>query len=51
MANFPEQRQNQIKPIIDDFIESLELGVPRCIVTSQKKTQSCLVIVQLKKRA
>ena len=48
-ANIAQQLQNQIEPIIADFIESMELGVPRCVVTSEKKTQSCLVIVRLKK--
>ena len=49
MANIAQQLQNQIEPIIADFIESMELGVPYCVVTSEKKTQSCLVIVRLKK--
>ena len=49
MANFPEQVQNRIQPIIEEFIQSMELGTLRCVVTSEKKTQSCLVIVRLKK--
>ena len=49
MANFTEQLQNRIQPIIENFIESMELGVPRCVITSEKKSQSCLVIVRLKK--
>ena len=49
VANIAQQLQNQIEPIIADFTESMELGVPRCVVTSEKKTQSCLVIVRLKK--
>ena len=49
MANLPEQLQKEIKPIIDDFIESMELGVPRCVITSVKKSQSCLVILRVKK--
>ena len=49
VANLAQQFQNWIQPIIAHFIESIELGVPRCVVTSEKKTQSCLVIVWLKK--
>ena len=49
VANIAQQLQNQIEPIIANFIESMELGVPRCVVTLEKKTQSCLVIVRLKK--
>ena len=49
-ANIAQQLQNQIEPIIADFTESMELGVPHCVVTSEKKTQSCLVYSQTKKR-
>ena len=49
MANIGEQLQNCIEPIIRDFIDSMELGVPRCVVTSERKTNRCLVIVRLKK--
>ena len=49
MANFPEQLQNRIQPIMEEFIQSMELGIPCCVVTSEKKTQSYLVIVRLKK--
>ena len=49
MANIGEQLQNRIEPIIRDFIDSMELGVPRCVVTSQRKSNSCLVLVRLRK--
>ena len=49
MANLPEELQKRIEPIIKDFIDSMELGVPLCVVTSRKKSQSCLVIVRVKK--
>ena len=49
MANLPEELQKRIEPIIKDFIDSMELGVPRCVVTSKKRSQSCIVIVRVKK--
>ena len=49
MVNLPEQLQKRIEPIIKDFIDSMELGVPRCVVVSKKREQSCLVIVRVKK--
>ena len=49
MVNFAEQLQNRIEPIIKDFIDSMELGVPWCVVTSKKRKESCLVIVRVKK--
>ena len=49
MANLAQQLQNRIEPIIKDFIDSMELGVPRCVVTSKKRKESCLVIVRVKK--
>ena len=49
MANVGEQLQNSIEPIIRDFIDSMELGVPRCVVTSERKSNSCLVLVRLGK--
>ena len=49
MANIGEQLQNRIEPLIRDFIDSMELGVPRCVVSSERKSNRCLVIVRLKK--
>ena len=49
MANLPEQLQKSIEPIIKDFIDSMELGVPCCVVTSEKRKNNCLVIVRVKK--
>ena len=49
MANLLEELQKRIEPIIKDFIESMELGVPRCVVTSEKRTETCLVIIRVKK--
>ena len=49
MVNFPEELQKRIEPIIKDFIDSMELGIPRCVVTSKKRKGSCLVIVRVKK--
>ena len=49
MANLPEQLQKSIEPIIKDFIDSMELGVPHCVVTSEKRKNNCLVIVRVKK--
>ena len=49
MANLPQQLQNCIEPIIRDFIHSMELGVARCVVTSEKRKDNCLVIVRVKK--
>ena len=49
MANLPEQLQNHIEPIIRDFIDSMELGVAHCVVTSEKRKDNCLVIVRVKK--
>ena len=49
MANFPEELQKRFEPIIKDFIDSMELGIPHCVVTSKKRKGSCLVIVRVKK--
>ena len=49
MANFPEELQKHIEPIIKDFIDSMELGIPHCVVTSKKRKGGCLVIVRVKK--
>ena len=49
MANLLEKLQKCIEPIIKDFIESVELGVLRCVVTSEKRTETCLVIIRVKK--
>ena len=49
MANFPEELQKRIEPIIKDFIDSMELGIPHCVVTSKKRKGSCLVIIRVKK--
>ena len=49
MTKILEQLQNCIEPIIKDFIDSMELGIPRCVVTSEKRNNTCLVIVRVKK--
>ena len=49
MTNLPQQLQNRIEPIIRDYIDSMELGVARCVVTSEKRKVNCLVIAKVKK--
>ena len=46
MAKLGEHLQ---KPIIRDFIESMEPGVPRVEIESRRKENSCVVLMRFKK--
>ena len=41
MARFGEELQNQIEPIIRDFIDCMEPGTPRVEIESYRREDSC----------
>ena len=49
MARLGEQLQKLIEPVIRDFIESMEPGVPRVEIKSRRKENSCVVLMRFKK--
>ena len=49
MARLGEQLQKLIEPVIRDFIESMEPGVPRVEIESRRKENSCVVLMHFKK--
>ena len=49
MARLGEQLQKLIEPVIRDFIESMEPGVPRVEIESRRKENSCVVLMRFKK--
>ena len=51
MANFPEELQKHIEPIIKDFIDSMELEIPHYVVTSKKKERELFSHSQGEERA
>ena len=44
-----EQLQKLIEPVIRDFIESMEPGVPRVEIESRRKENNCVVLMRFKK--
>ena len=44
-----EKLQNQIEPIIRDFIDCMEPGTPRVEIESHHREDSCLVFIRFKK--
>ena len=50
MARFGEKLQNQIEPIIRDFIDCMEPGTPRVEIESYHREDSCQVFIRFKKR-
>ena len=49
MARLGEQLQKLIEPVIRDFIESMEPGVPTVEIESRRKENSCVVLMRFKK--
>ena len=49
MAQFGEKLQNQIEPIIRDFIDCMEPGTPRVEIESHCREDSCQVFIRFKK--
>ena len=49
MARFGEKLQNQIEPVIRDFIDCMEPGTPRVEIESYRREDSCLVLIRFKK--
>ena len=49
MARFGEKLQNQIEPVIRDFIDCMEPGTPRVEIESYHREDSCLVLIHFKK--
>ena len=49
MARFGEKLQNQIEPIIRDFIDCMEPGTPRVEIASHRREDSYLVFIRFKK--
>ena len=49
MARFGEKLQNQIEPIIRDFIDCMEPGTPRVEIESHRREDSYLVFIHFKK--
>ena len=49
MAQFGEKLQNQIEPVIRDFIDCMEPGTPRVEIESYRREDSCQVFIHFKK--
>ena len=49
MARFGEKLQNQIEPVIRDFIDCVEPGTPRVEIESYCREDSCQVFIRFKK--
>ena len=49
MARFGEKLQNQIEPVIRDFIDCMEPGTPQVEIESYRREDSCLVLIRFKK--
>ena len=49
MARFGEKLQNQIEPVIRDFIDCMEPGTPRVEIESYRREDSCQVFIRFKK--
>ena len=49
MARLGEKLQNQIEPIIRDFIDCMEPGTPRVEIESYRREDSCQVFLRFKK--
>ena len=48
MSQFGEQLQ-KLEPVIRDFIDCMEPGTPQVEIESCRRTNSCLVLIRLKK--
>ena len=49
MAQLGEKLQNEIEPVIRDFIDCMELGTPRVEIESYRREDSCQVFIHFKK--
>ena len=49
MARFGKKLQNQIEPVIRDFIDCMEPGTPRVEIESHCREDSCQVFIRFKK--
>ena len=49
IARFGEKLQNQIEPIIRDFIDCMEPGTPRVETESHRREDTCQVFIRFKK--
>ena len=49
MARLGEKLQNEIEPVIRDFIDCMEPGTPRVEIESYHREDSCQVFIRFKK--
>ena len=49
MERLGEKLQNQIEPVIRDFIDCMEPGTPRIEIESYRREDSCQVFIRFKK--
>ena len=49
MAQLGEKLQNEIEPVIRDFIDCMEPGTPRVEIESYRREDSCQVFIRFKK--
>ena len=49
MALLGEKLQNEIEPIIRDFIDCMEPGTPRVEIESYRRQDSCQIFIRFKK--
>ena len=49
MARFGEKLQNEIEPIVRDFIDCMEPGTPRVEIESYRREDSCQGFIRFKK--
>ena len=49
MAWFGKKLQNQIEPVIRDFIDCMEPGTPRVEIESHRREDTCQVFIRFKK--